>query len=303
MEKRESSVKILNIIICALLLVAFVLFLGIKKVNAEVIAKEENMVLPSVSTKIGETYRELIKDTLTKEVPEIKEKQIVYDLDYYLDVNKDTIAFMAKVFDYNLDDIIYDLKTREKNNPVFLSTNIGYLKDENGNLKVYDSFEYGLIEYFYDLIDHGTITRHVNYEPYAGEATYVENLIMYFSKIYNIDASTLLSIGAAESGYYEVKFMLSYNNIFGGMGYNGLIRYNNIEYGVLSYVRLLANNYYAKGLNTIESIGYVYCPSYEYGYKSASSHWLSLVYKAKSKYDAYVNNITINNLINKTEIA
>jgi hypothetical protein len=303
MEKNISSLKILNIIVCAIILIAFVLFVGTRKVKAEEIQGSKNMVLPSVNIKLGLNYEPLIKKD-GNSVKEEPKKAIVYDLDYYIDKNKDTITFFTKAFGYNLDDVIYDLKTREKENSVFISTNIGYLKDDNGNLKVYDSFEYGLIEYFYDLINNHANLRHQTYEPYNGSADYVEKLIMYYSHIYkNVDPSVMLSIGAAESGYYEVKYMLNYNNVYGGMSSYGLIRHNNIELGVLSYIRMMSKNYYAKGLDTIYEIGYVYCPSYEYGYKSASSHWISLVERAMNKYQNYNQNITINEIINKEEIA
>lgn len=299
MEKKVSSLRILNIVVCVLLLVAFVLFLGMKRVKAEALEGNQNMVLPSV--KLGETYPSLIK----VKVNEIKKekKQIVYDLDYYIETNKETISFFSKMFDFNLDDIIFDLKNREKENTIFLSTNLGYLKDDNGNLKIYNNLEYGLIEYFYDLIKNNSKLRHSNYEPYNGSADYVEKLVMYFSSIYsNVDMVSLLSIGAAESGYYKVAFMLRYNNVYGGMGSNGLIKHNNIELGVLSFVRMMSRNYYGKGLTTLSSIGSVYCPSYENGYKTASSHWINLVNTAKNKYKDYQANITINDLINKNEI-
>ena len=85
----------------------------------------------------------------------------------------------------------------------------------------------------------------------------------------NVDSKLLLSIGAAESGYYKVKYMLRQNNIYGGMSSKGLIKYNNIELGVLTYVRMMSKNYYARGLTNMYSIGKVYCPTYENGTKIA----------------------------------
>ena len=192
---------------------------------------------------------------------------------------------------------------REKENSDFISTNIGYLKDKNGNLKVYDSFEYGLIEFFYDLNKNYKELRHVTYVPYTGSAIYVEKLIMYYTSIYtNVDRTTLLSIGAAESGYYKVKFMLKYNNVYGGMSSNGLIKHNNIELGVLSYVRMMSRNYYGKGLDNVESIGRVYCPRIIDGKKQASPHWINLVNSAKNKYKKYTEVITIDDIINNSVI-
>ena len=170
-------------------------------------------------------------------------------------------------------------------------------------MKKYPNFEYGLIEYFYSLNKSNSKLRNVKYRPYKGNAKYVENLIRYFSSIYeNVDGTTLLSIGAAESGYYKVKFMLKYNNVYGGMSSKGLIKHNNIEQGVLSYVRLMSRNYYGKGRTTLESIGQVYCPVTENGVKKASSHWLHLVTSAKKKYKKYSSTMTLSEVMEKKAI-
>ena len=136
--------------------------------------------------------------------------------------------------------------------------------------------------------------------PYTGGPDYIIDLIKYFTTIYdNVDFLTAVSIGAAESGYYKVTYMLKANNVFGGMSSKGLIKYKNIEYGVLSYIKLLSQNYYAKGLTTLESIGRVYCPSYnDNGEKVASSHWINLVTKAKDYYKDTDNYITLDMLVN-----
>ena len=297
MEKNVSSLKILNIIICLLLLVVFAIFTGTKKVDAKSEASGE---YPSRFT-LGYQFKEL-KFIYKGATP--KEEILVYNLEYYIENNLDIIKFYSKVFDYNLDDVLNDLKEREKNNSTFISTNIGYLKNEKGELRIYDSFEYGLIEYFYNLTETKTIKRNIKYKPYEGNSSYIEKLIMHYSSIYsNVDQTTLLSIGAAESGYYKVNYMLRANNIYGGMSSKGLIRHNNIELGVLSYVRMMSKYYYGKGLNTPELIGRVYCPVFENGTKVASSHWLNLVSTAKNKYNKYDFNITINDIINKEELA
>lgn len=297
MEKNVSSLKILNIIICLLLLVVFAIFTGTKKVDAKSEASGE---YPSRFT-LGYQFKEL--EFIYKEATP-KEEILVYNLEYYIENNLDIIKFYSNVFDYNLEDVLNDLKEREKNNSTFISTNIGYLKNEKGELRIYDSFEYGLIEYFYNLMKTKTIKRNIKYRPYEGNSSYVEKLIMHYSSIYsNVDQTTLLSIGAAESGYYKVKYMLRSNNIYGGMSSKGLIRHNNIELGVLSYVRMMSKYYYGKGLNTPELIGRVYCPVFENGTKVASSHWLNLVSTAKNKYNKYDFNITINDIINKEELA
>ena len=171
MEKHVSSVKILNIILCVIILIAFAVIGTKVNVNADEISSSNDEVLPSKRI-LGYKYQDLLEkynfSFINKE-----EKVITYDLDYYIDQNMDTIRFFSRIFDYRLEDIIYNLKEKEKENDEFLSTNIGYLKDKDGNLKVFDNFEYGLIEYFYDLNKNYSNLRHSNYEPYTGSADYI----------------------------------------------------------------------------------------------------------------------------------
>lgn len=300
MEKSVSSLKILNIIICVIFLIAFVIVGTRVTVKANEINSNDNEVLPSNHIELGYNYPKLNE----KYIQIIKtENLIVKNVDYYIEEKYDTITFFANAFGYNVDDIITDLHSLEKENDVFIQTNIGYLKDKDGNLKVYDNFEYGLIEYFYNLNKTKKHLRKTTYKPYSGNSEHVEKLILYYSTIYtNVDATTLLSIGAAESGYYKVKFMLKKNNVYGGMTSKGLIRHNNIELGVLSYVRMMSKNYYGKGLTTISSIGKVYCPVFDNGVKKASPHWINLVTTASNKYQTYDKNINLNNIIKNTEI-
>ncbi len=300
MRKDLSSLKIFNVIICIIILIIFAIIGTRVNVQADELTSSKNEVLPSINL-IGYRYKGLLDNYNL--VSKDDNRLIVYNLDYYIDKNYETINFFAKIFDYKLDDIINNLKQREKENDTFISTNIGYLKDKKGNLIIYDNFEYGLIEYFYDLNKNFKKLRHQNYKPYTGSSDYIEKLIIYYSSIYtNVDATTLLSIGAAESGYYKVKFMLKYNNVYGGMSNSGLIKHNNIELGILSYVRMMSRNYYGKGLNTLNSIGKVYCPRFVDGEKIASPHWINLVSNAKNKYKKYNKKITINDITNNNTI-
>ena len=275
MEKDLSSLKILNIIICLLLLTVFVVLTRPKNVDAST-----SDDYPSI--KLGYEFKKL--EFL---VDVYQEESITYNLDYYLEEKKDTIAFFAKAFGYNYNDVIKDLQT----------------KNENNELLNFENFEYGLIEYFYNLNKTKTLKRTNKYIPYSGSASYVEKLIMYYSNIYtNVDQTLMLSIGAAESGYYKVKYMLKKNNVYGGMSTSGLIRHDNIELVFLSYIRMMSKNYYAKGLTTKAAIGKVYCPVFENGMKKASSHWINLVTTAESKYKNYKTEININDIINKEEL-
>lgn len=302
MEKNVSSLKISNIILCVILLITFVIVGTRTNVKANEINNNDDEVYPSVNIQLGNRYPSLIKSVSTYKEESLVASNIILDSNYYIKKNIDTIKFFATAFGYDLNDVINDLTSLSKNEEVFIRTNIGYLKNKSGKLYVYDNFEYGLIEYFYNLNNNGRIKKNKKYIPYEGNSKYVEDLITYYSSIYqNVDKTTLLSIGAAESGYYKVKYMLKYNNIYGGMSSKGLIKHNNIELGVLTFVRMMSRNYYGKGLTTPKSIGKVYCPVYIDGVKVASPHWINLVNTAKNKYSKNNDNITINDLINKVE--
>ncbi|MDD2505364.1 MAG: hypothetical protein PHF21_03745 [Bacilli bacterium] len=307
MKSKVSSPKVLNIVLCVVILLIFVLTIG-TRTNAEVLTDNASEVIP-LSREINYSINILNNKLLEPDESDIEitseesESEIIFNLDYYINEYIITIKFFSELFDYNYEDIIKDLKNKELENYDFEYTNIGYLKNSNNDLEKYANFEYGLIEYFYQLNKDKNIKREVTYRPYKGNAKYVEDLIQYFSEIYsNVDKISLLSIGAAESGYYKVKYMLKYNNVYGGMSNKKLIKHNNIEQGTLSFVRLMSRNYYGKGLNTLESIGRVYCPVIENGIKKASPHWKNLVTKARNEYNDYTDTITIEDLINREEI-
>ena len=271
MNKKLSSLKIHNIVVCAIILIVFVIF-GVANARAEEINNNDE-VLPSNNIQLGKNYRKLIEENNKKQTTnKIKESNI-------LDIKEKEIKFFSEIFGYN-------------------EHNIGNIKNNKDELINYNSFEYGLIEYFYNLNKEKILKKTNKYVPYTVDSKYVENLIIYFSSIYNnVDSKLLLSIGAAESGYYKVKYMLRQNNIYGGMSSKGLIKYNNIELGVLTYVRMMSKNYYARGLTNMYSIGKVYCPTYENGTKIASPHWISLIKKALTKYEPYNFNIDLKDIL------
>lgn len=221
-----------------------------------------------------------------------------YSVESFLNEKNDTIEFMSKTFGID-SKYIYDDLININDKYIYEKKNIGKLTDKNGRLKSFSSFEEGFIDYLYEFASKNPNLVSKKTIPYAGSADYIEDLIKYFTDIYdNVDYLTAVSIGAAESGYYKVKYMLNANNIYGGMSKNGLIKYRNIEYGVLSYIRLLSKNYYGKGLTTLESIGRIYCPIINAsGQKVARPHWINLVNAAKSKYKDSYEVITVANLI------
>lgn len=288
MNKKLSSLKIHNIVVCAIILIVFVIF-GVANARAEEINNNDE-VLPSNNIQLGNNYRKLIDENKEKQTTNTKKKE-----SNILNIKEKEIKFFSEIFGYNYEDVLNNLKGI--NNETYNEYNIGNIKNNKDELIKYNSFEYGLIEYFYNLNKEKSLKKTNKYVPYTGDSLYVENLIIYFSSIYdNVDSKLLLGIGAAESGYYKVKYMLRLNNIYGGMSSKGLIKYNNIELGVLTYVRMMSRNYYAKGLTNLYSIGKVYCPTYENASKIASPHWISLINKALIKYELYNYNVELKDI-------
>ena len=299
--KKASNKALKHIVCCIIIIVAFVV--TFTKVHAQNLVSESTNEVESVvplKPQLNESLLELKRINREEVNTTFYSSHVVLekDINYYINENLEELTFFANMFGYDIESIKNDIIERNKNTE-YNETNIANLKDVEGNVITYPNTSYGMVEYFYYLTNNSELTRTRNLVPYEGSSDYVEKLIIYYTKIYNnVDTSVALSIGAAESGYYTVKYMLRMNNVYGGMGSNGLIRNDNIELGVLNYIRMLSLNYYGKGLDTIYEIGYVYCPTVnESGYKIASPHWINLVNKAKEKYDTYSYDVTINDLV------
>ena len=303
--KKTSNVSWKLVACCFVLLVVFVLTVGtyIDEQNVDktpsIAYSEDSEVIPLVNSDYDElsTVQNEVKLAGPKEEVVVQETN---ELDNYITTYKKDIEFLCKTFGVDYDLITQDLRNKYDSHEGFETTNVGYLLDSKGNVKTFKNDLYGLVEYFYSYVKNNPKKVKNKRVPYKGSANYVEKLIIYFSEhIYtDVDTTTALSIGAAESGYYKVKYMLACNNVYGGMGSHGLIKYKNIEFGVLSYVRYLSRNYYSKGNKTVEGIGRVYCPTTDSnGNKIASPHWISLIQTAKKKYSKYDFNLSIEELV------
>lgn len=303
-----------HVICCLILLIIFVFTVGIHT-KAEGLAGDmfaaanasDTIPLKTISNNFELTVLSSMENEVELAGPKEEVTVSVRDIDYYITEYADEIKFFAATFGVNYEDIVADLRNKyDYSEMEFESTNIGYLLNEDGSLKTFDSVERGIVEYFYNYVKNNPKKVNKKRVPYTGNAEYVENLIIYYTThIYtNVPTEVALSIGAAESGYYKVKYMLRCNNVYGGMSSSGLVKYRNIEYGVLSYIRLLSTKYYGKGLDTIPKIGRVYCPVFDnFGNKVASPHWINLVNTAIKKYHKYNYEITMRDLLPEEAIA
>lgn len=233
------------------------------------------------------------------------EEEVTVDVNYlsmFLNEYASDMTLLCKTFGLKEEAVIESLEKLYDENPdEFEITNVGYLRDKNGKLKVYDTAQYGLYMYLQIYADEHPEYVSKKTVQYTGNAKYVEMLIIYYTKniFTNVDTDLALSIGAAESGYYTAKYMLRCNNVYGGMGSHGLIKYRSIENGVYRYIRYLSNNYISKGLTTLPSIGRVYCPTTDAnGNRVASPHWISLVTRGLNHYAGTNYDITAEDVLN-----
>ena len=221
MKTQEASKKALKHIICCLiLLLAFVI--TITKVDAQnerdsVLTSETEEVVPlkpQLDNRLTNLNKIIIEESLMTKYN--KPRVIDKNINYYINEQIETLTFLANAFGFDIEFVKEDLIKRNEGNDLE-PTNIGSLKNDSGVLIKYKNSEYGAVEYFYNLVESHPEKRNKKVVPYSGNSDYVEKLIMYYTtNIYtNVDTTTALSIGASESGYYEVKYMLNKNNIYG----------------------------------------------------------------------------------------
>lgn len=194
----------------------------------------------------------------------------------------DTIKFLANTF--LIDEEI--LRNKLENN----YEELNYLDNMDSFDKIVLDYLLTLEESEKELFNNKRISNQMDKD-------YIVKTLKYFSDMYaNVDFGIAAGIANVESGYTS-KYMLSKNNIFGGMYNGGLISYKTIEYGVLKYVILLSEGYFGKGLVTIEDIGRVYNPTFESGIKIAKPAWVYNVTKSMELF-ADIQEVDTTDLIN-----
>lgn len=199
-----------------------------------------------------------------KEISE--EEKIELTLNEYID----EINFFADTFQIKRD-IFYDL----------LRKDIDVLENS-------ENIDKTLVDYLFSLEEQSESLFSNKLVSCTDSKDYLLSLIRYYTTIYdNVEFQVAAAIAEIESGY-NAPAMLRKNNIFGGMARGTLIQYRNIEYGVLKYIKLLSESYYAKGLTTVEAIGVVYNPIIdESGKKIANPTWIANVKKVLKKYEEF----------------
>lgn len=236
----------------------------------------------NITVKVNQ-YESFIK--LNDDKKEVTEEELLYN---FFEENKDSIEFLSRTFGIDNEVLKYELKSTYKETDML-------------NKEDTDSF---LIDYLFELEKDNKKMFNKKHIPCTDSKEYILSLIKYFTGIYkDVDFSIAAGIAEIESAY-TASTMLKKNNIFGGMSNGNLIRYRNIEYGVLQYIKLLNDGYFKKGLTTIDAIGRVYNPMInENGKKVAKPTWVKNVTNAVSHYDDFndVDASMINSLKNIAE--
>ncbi len=211
---------------------------------------------------------------------------IYQDLDNFIEENKATFEFYLKTFGISLDDL---KKVIIENN---YSNRLNY--NDIANIgKEYDSLDKYLIKYLFKLREEQPkLFKQVYSNGQDNNKKYIYGLLNYYSNIYsNVDYDVLASIAYIESGNLSAKYMMKHNNIYGGMSGHGLLKYQNIEYGVLVYVKMMSERYYGKGLDTVEKIAKVY--------NMGNTNWIKNVNSMRSKFN---NSDNITNIYSLNEL-
>ena len=239
--------------IISLIITLLIVIIGISK----------NEILEN-KQKIIETSNVIAKQT-------VNEYNLEENIVNFINENNDLFNFYADMFGISISDLKDSIINCNKDK-VFNKNDIG-----NTN-KNYDSLDKNIIEYLFNLKKSNKKLFNQKYEnsnKYSKD--YIYGLINYFSNVYdNVDYEVLASIAYIESGNLNSKYMMKCNNIYGGMSTHGLIKYNNIEFGVLSYVKMMSKSYYGKGLTTVETIVRKYNPG--------STTWVSKINSVKNKF-------------------
>jgi hypothetical protein len=234
--------------------------------------KNENEMITINNISIGLNDSEKVKLPTKEELKAIEVNEFLNEYD-------STITFYSSTFKIEKEDLITLIKNANINDNEFDNYDVFSTGTPTNTV------DESIINYLLNLNTTNKALFNNKITPCNRSKEYITGLIDYFTSIYpSVDSSTAKAIAQIES-LYSSSYMMSVNNIYGGMGSNGLLKYKNIEYGVLSYIKYLNDNYYVKGLTTISQIGYKYNPIVnESGVKMANPSWVTNVTSARSNY-------------------
>lgn len=196
----------------------------------------------------------------------------------FIENNDKDLEYIANTFQIDKQFLIDEIYMKNDNDNTFNELDVFQTNN------VYTNTLQSINDYLLNLERTNPELFNNEYKYDISNEEYILGVIDYYTAIYdNVDPVIAKAIGLVESGYSS-QTMLSKNNIYGGMGYNGLIRYKNIDYGVMRYIELLSTNYFGQGLTSVEDICFKYNPVNINGVKNINYTWVNNVYKAMEKY-------------------
>ena len=104
MENKVSSPKILNIVVCVILLIIFVIYNAVN-VNAEEINPKEELIN---KIELGNKYPSLINKN------NINIEKEINKLENFINEKKETILFFTNMFGYDYDEVVNNIINKEK---------------------------------------------------------------------------------------------------------------------------------------------------------------------------------------------
>ena len=173
-QKKAYNKALIHILCCFILLVIFVI--SITRVEAKGIdslletSNTEDVVPLRPYSGINLFKKRRITLIENKFIKYNKPRIVEKNINYYIETEIDTLTFFAKVYGYDVEFVKEDLIKRAKDIEEIEPTNIGSLKDKDNNLLKYDSLEYGIVEYYYELLSSYPEKRNNKVVPYKGDS-------------------------------------------------------------------------------------------------------------------------------------
>lgn len=168
-----------------------------------------------------------------------------------------------------------------------------------GTNKKYDNLDVQVILTAKDLIKDSSKYGYLDDEIYLDEKVEsdltIRELVYKYADAFNLDRDMVLSISCAESGWFKEDIATKKNNPYSyRLSSGSFASFDTIERGILEGELNLKENYFDKGLTTIDSFAGIYCPE-------GTEHWLNLVKSVdtnlkngKKIYDEEIKRLVMN---------
>lgn len=184
---------------------------------------------------------------------------------------KELVKDYAYVFNLK-DEVVLDAISQNLNN----STKKDLRENYNilGTDKKYDNLDIQIVLTAKDITKNPSKYGYSSDEIYLSERVEsnltIRELVYKYADAFILDRDDALSISCAESGWFKEAIATEKNNPYSYTLLSGsLANFETLERGILEGELNLKENYYDRGLTTLESFARIYCPE--------NDDWLSFV--------------------------